>query len=56
MELKRKDRRVTSKLCVRCGNVLPLNNFYGNKGWATQSFHDAWCKDCVTSFCNDKET
>lgn len=51
----KRERRVASKLCVRCGAVLPVNDFYANKGWATQSFRDAWCKDCVTSFCKDKE-
>lgn len=56
MEQKRKDRKVASKLCVRCGRVLPLTSFYGNKGWATQSFHDAWCRDCSTKFCHDLDT
>ena len=42
---RRKEKRVPSKLCVRCGKVKPLNEFYGNKNWASQSFHDAWCRD-----------
>lgn len=52
----KKQRKVPSKLCVRCGEVHPISDFYGNKGWASQSFHDAWCKDCVTKFCVDMPT
>lgn len=56
-ETKRKaQRKVPVKLCVRCGDVLPLSDFYGNKGWATQSFHDAWCKECAAKFCVDKDS
>ena len=52
----RKEKRVPSKLCVRCGKVKPLNEFYGNKNWASQSFHDAWCRECAMKHCVDKET
>lgn len=47
---------VAAKLCVRCGEVKPLHDFYSNKEWATQSFHDAWCKACALGFCKDRET
>lgn len=53
---KRKDKRIPSKMCVRCGKILPLNGFYSNVRWGAQSFHDAWCKECVGTFCVDKET
>ena len=53
---RRKEKRLPSKMCVRCGKIQPLNEFYNNRGWATQSFHDAWCKTCVVSFCKDIET
>lgn len=56
MDQKKGKRRVASKLCVRCGAVLPLTEFYSNKGWASQSYHDAWCKECATKFCKDMET
>lgn len=56
METKKRERRVASKLCVRCGAILPLGDFYGNKGWATQSFRDAWCKTCVSKFCGSKDS
>lgn len=47
---------VASKLCVRCGKVLPLTKFYMNRSWSAQSYHDAWCKDCATQYCIDIET
>ena len=47
---------VASKLCVRCNRVLPLGDFYPNKGWVDQRYHDAWCKDCAVRYCKDKET
>lgn len=52
----REQRRIPSKLCVRCGKVLPLNAFYQNRGWAAQSFCDAWCKECGQTYCTGKET
>ena len=48
--------KTPSKLCVRCNKVLPLGKFYGNKSWADQSYHDAWCMDCATKYCKDKDT
>lgn len=47
---------VASKLCVRCNRVLPLGEFYPNKSWKAQRYHDAWCKECVGQFCKDVET
>ena len=38
---------VPSKLCVHCDAIKPLNEFYGNMEWSTQSYHDAWCKECA---------
>ena len=52
----RKKTQVASKLCVRCNKVLPLGEFYPNKAWASQNYHDAWCKQCVADYCKDKET
>lgn len=53
---RRKGKCIPSKLCVRCGKVKPLNEFYANKGWASQSFHDAWCRECAMKYCVDRET
>lgn len=47
--------KVSSKLCLRCNRVLPLSQFYPNKGWANHIYHDAWCKECVARFCANKE-
>ncbi|MEM5771112.1 MAG: hypothetical protein AAGU32_22960, partial [Bacillota bacterium] len=46
-----KHRKVASKLCVKCGQVKPLNDFMPHKDWATQSYHDAWCRACCLDFC-----
>ena len=48
--------QVASKLCVRCNRVLPLGDFYPNKLWKSQRYHDVWCKECAASHCKDKET
>ena len=47
--------KVSSKLCLRCNRVLPLTQFYPNKGWANHLYHDAWCKECAARYCGDKE-
>lgn len=45
-----------SKLCVRCNKILPLLDFYANKSWSAQKYHDAWCKECAAQYCRDMET
>lgn len=50
----RKGKRIASKVCVRCGRVLPLTAFYPNKQWVAQSYHDAWCRECASRACTDK--
>lgn len=30
---KRTSNAVASKMCIRCGKILPLSEFYMNKGW-----------------------
>jgi len=47
---------VSSKLCVRCNRVLPLGDFYPNKAWAAQRYHDVWCKECAAQYCKDQDT
>lgn len=44
---------VQSKLCIMCNRVLPLSNFYANKDWVSQRYHDVWCKDCAQNYCKD---
>lgn len=53
---KRRSRKVSSKLCVKCNQVYPLADFYSHKEWVSQGYRDAWCKKCVEEFCKDKET
>lgn len=50
-----KGRKVASKMCVKCGKILPLDQFYLNKGWVAQSYRDAWCKECAGKCCVSKE-
>lgn len=44
------------KMCVKCNKILPLTEFYPNKLWKAQHYHDAWCKDCVANYCQDANT
>lgn len=50
-----KAKKIASKICVKCGKVLPINAFYPNKQWAEQSFHDAWCKTCAVHHCVNRD-
>ena len=43
--------KVASKLCIKCDRVRPLSEFYPNRDWRTQRYHDIWCKECVQSYC-----
>ena len=52
---KVKGRKITYKMCVKCGKVLPLDRFYLHKDWAAQSYHDAWCKDCAAKCSTNRE-
>lgn len=36
-----------TKLCLRCGRVKPLSDYYVNRDWAEQLGKDIWCKECV---------
>ena len=38
---------VDKKFCPKCGRSLPLTQFYPNRAWKEQVYHDAWCKDCA---------
>lgn len=48
-------KAVPSKMCLRCGQVLPLTDFYLNKSWSEQHGRDAWCKKCAGEYCVTKE-
>lgn len=52
---KRRTSDEPRKLCIKCGHVLPLSDFYQNREWKEQSCRDAWCKACIQKFCVDRE-
>lgn len=52
---KVKGRKITSKMCVKCGRVLALDQFYLHRDWAAQSYHDAWCKECAGKCCVSRD-
>lgn len=43
-----------TKLCLHCGRVKPLTDYYVNKDWDEQLGKDVWCKDCVNR-CTTKD-
>lgn len=43
-----------TKLCLKCGRVKSLNDYYANKDWDEQLGKDVWCKDCVNK-CTTKD-
>ena len=54
--IRKRTNKTPKKLCVKCGKVLPLNDFYRNREWSAQSYRDAWCKKCVNDFCTTRES
>lgn len=38
---------IIGKYCIKCGKVLPLENFAPNKDWTSQQYHDVWCLECA---------
>lgn len=36
-----------TKLCLHCGRVKQLSDFYSNRDWDEQLGKDIWCKDCI---------
>ena len=53
---RKRPQKIARKLCIKCGQVLALNEFYHNRDWAEQSFRDAWCKNCVNDFCTTRNS
>lgn len=52
---RKKGRKVASKMCVKCGKIQTLDQFYMHKDWAAQSYRDAWCKECAGKCCVDRD-
>ena len=55
-QLESKSRRLPkqTKVCLKCGKVFPISNYYANRDWVEQLGHDSWCKECF-SRCATKD-
>lgn len=51
---KRANQKKQNKLCLHCGRVRDLNDFYVNRDWTEQLGKDIWCKECVNR-CTTKD-
>ena len=40
-------KKPQTKLCLHCGRVKQLSEYYQNRDWEEQLGKDVWCKDCV---------
>ena len=53
-----KPKRITkppqTKLCLKCGRVKPISEYYANRDWDEQLGKDIWCKECVNR-CSSKD-
>lgn len=47
-------KKTNTKLCLHCGRVKELSEYYVNKDWVEQLGKDTWCKDCVNR-CSTKD-
>lgn len=43
-----------TKLCLKCGRVKPIAEYYANRDWDEQLGKDIWCKECVNR-CASKD-
>lgn len=50
----RKAQPKQTKLCLKCGRVKPVADYYSNRSWDEQLGKDIWCKDCVNK-CTTKD-
>ena len=54
LETKSRKQPKQTKVCLRCGKVFPITDFYANRDWVEQLGHDGWCKECY-SHCSTKD-
>ena len=47
-------KKTQTKLCLHCGRVKALSDYYQNRDWDEQLGKDVWCKDCVNR-CTTKD-
>lgn len=50
----RKAQPKQTKLCLKCGRVKPVADYYSNRSWDEQLGKDIWCKNCVNK-CTTKD-
>lgn len=43
-----------TKMCLKCGKVKDVSDFFANKDWVDQLGHDVWCKECAQK-CSSKD-
>lgn len=51
---KRTVKPPQTKLCLKCGRVKPISEYYTNRDWEDQLGKDIWCRDCVNR-CSTKD-
>ena len=44
------------KMCLKCREVKPVQEFYPNSGWGEQSYADLICRECAKAEVVDKDT
>lgn len=51
---RRSEKPPQTKLCLKCGRVKPISDYYANRDWDAQLGKDIWCKECVNR-CGTKD-
>ena len=44
------------KMCLKCREVKPVQEFYPNSGWGEQSYADLICRECAKAEVTDKDS
>ena len=51
---KQSDQAKPTRMCLKCGKVKDLTDFFLHKDWLDQLGRDVWCKECVQR-CSTKD-
>ena len=49
-------KRPLQKMCLKCREVKPIEEFYRNNGWAAQNYADMICRECARKEVIDRDT
>lgn len=49
-------KRPLQKMCLKCREVKPIEEFYRNNGWAAQNYADMICRECARKEVSDRDT